>query len=91
MFALARKLTVAGLASPSAHDPARNQHRCGVAWSKSAVRAILGNPRYTDHQVSARQRKAEKLLDVEDVSLGYETKLKWNERATLAGWATDST
>ncbi len=80
VFALAQRLTADGIRCPSAHDPARNQHRCGLAWSKSAVRAILGNPRYTGHQVWARQRKAETLLDVEDVSLGYETKLKWNDK-----------
>ena len=33
--------------SPSAKDRARNPHRPGFAWGKSAVRAILFNPRYT--------------------------------------------
>ena len=58
---------------PSAHDPARNRHRCGVAWSKNAVRAILMNPRYTGYQVWNKQRKDEVLLDVEDVALGPTT------------------
>jgi hypothetical protein len=35
---------------PSAHDRARNRHRSGIAWSKSAVRVILTNPRYTGRQ-----------------------------------------
>src|SRR6266511_1754282 len=42
---------------PSGHDHARNPHRLGVAWSKSAVRAILGNPRYTGYQVWNKQRR----------------------------------
>jgi site-specific DNA recombinase len=78
MFAIAEGLTRDGIPSPSAHDPARNRHRCGVAWAKSAVRAILTNPRYTGRQVWNRQRKDEVLLDVEDVALGHVTKLRWN-------------
>ncbi len=80
VFLIAQTLTGEGIPSPSAHDPARNRHRCGVAWSKSAVQAILANPRYTGRQVWNKQRKAEKLLDVNDVALGYETKLTWNDR-----------
>jgi Recombinase len=52
----------------------------GIAWSKSAVRAILTNPRYTGFQVWNRQRKQEILLDVDDVALGHETKMRWNDR-----------
>jgi hypothetical protein len=33
--------------------------RSGIAWNKSAVRAILVNPRYTGHQVWNKQRKDE--------------------------------
>ena len=62
-------MTDQGIPSPSAADPARNRHRDGRAWSKSAVRAILTNPRYTGFQVWNRQRKAELLLDVDDVGL----------------------
>jgi hypothetical protein len=29
---------------PAAQDRARNRHRDGPAWSKSAIRAILANP-----------------------------------------------
>src|SRR6185437_9986389 len=53
--------------------------RCGFAWSKSAVRAILGNPRYTGRQVWNQQRKDEVLIDVHDVALGHTTKMRWNE------------
>ena len=78
-YAIAEGLTRDGIPSPSAHDPARNRHRCGIAWSKFAVRAILINPRYTGHQVWNKQRKDEVLIDVEDVALGHITKLRWNE------------
>lgn len=39
---------------------------------------LLVNPRYTGRQVWNRQRKEEVLLDVDDVALGHETKLRWN-------------
>ncbi len=38
-------LTRDGIPSPSQHDRARNRHRTGEGWSKSAVRVILANPR----------------------------------------------
>jgi DNA invertase Pin-like site-specific DNA recombinase len=79
IYAIAEALTRDGIPCPSAHDPGRNQHRCGVAWNKFAVRAILANPRYTGHQVWNKQRKDEVLLDVDDVALGHVTKLRWNE------------
>ena len=74
-------MTRAGIPCPSEHDPGRNRRRCGIAWNKFAVRAILVNPRYTGHQVWNRQRKDEVLLDVDDVALGHTTKLRWNESA----------
>jgi site-specific DNA recombinase len=80
IYAIAEGLTREGILSPSGHDPSRNRHRIGVAWSKSAVRAILLNPRYTGRQVWNRQRKEEVLLDVEDVAAGHETKLRWNTK-----------
>ncbi len=45
-------LTDDGILSPSAHDPERNRHRAGSGgvWAKSAVKAILQNPRYTGYQ-----------------------------------------
>ncbi len=79
LYAIAEHLTRDGVPCPSAHDPARNRHRCGVAWSKFAVRAILANPRYTGRQVWNRQRKDEVLIDVADVALGHMTKMRWNE------------
>jgi site-specific DNA recombinase len=80
IYALAQRLTADGIPSPSAYDPDRNTHRCGLAWSKSAVRTILGNPRYTGYQVWNKQRKQESLIDVEDVALGHRTTLAWNPR-----------
>ncbi len=80
IFLIAQTLTAEGIPSPSAYDRTRNRHRTGVAWSKSAVKAILTNPRYTGRQVWNKQRKTETLLDVDDVALGYETKLTWNNR-----------
>lgn len=45
LYAIAELLTAEGIPSPSAHDRQRNRHRDGRgAWSKSAVKAILGNP-----------------------------------------------
>jgi DNA invertase Pin-like site-specific DNA recombinase len=43
-YAIAERLTAEGVLSPSAYDRARNRHRPGHAWGKSAVRAILLNP-----------------------------------------------
>lgn len=51
LFAIAEALTADGILSPSAHDRDRNPHRSTVAWSKTAVRVILTNPRYTGRQV----------------------------------------
>lgn len=78
LYAIAEELTRDGIPCPSAHDRARNPHRSGEAWSKSAVRAILLNPRYTGLAVWGRQRREEVLVDVEDVAAGHRTKLVWN-------------
>jgi site-specific DNA recombinase len=51
LFVIAEGLTRDGIACPSAYDRARNPHRCGIAWSKGAIRVILTNPRYTGRQV----------------------------------------
>lgn len=90
LYAIAEGLTRDGIPSPSAHDPERNRHRSGIAWGKSAVRAILTNPRYTGRQVWNRQRRDEVLLDVDDVALGHETKLRWNDRADWV-WSAETT
>jgi DNA invertase Pin-like site-specific DNA recombinase len=79
LFAIAEGLTRDAIPSPSQHDAARNTHRTGEGWAKSAVRAILRNPRYTGRQVWNKQRKDEILLDVNDVARGYETRLRWND------------
>ena len=89
LYAIADGLTRDGLPCPSAHDPARNRHRDGLAWSKSAVRAILLNPRYTGRQVWNRQRKDEVLLDVDDVAMGHITKMRWNDTDAWI-WSTDA-
>jgi hypothetical protein len=82
LHAVAEGLTRDGILSPSAHDSARNRHRAvgHGAWSKSAIRTILLNPRYTGWQVWNRQRRDEVLIDVDDVALGHETKMRWNDR-----------
>ncbi|WP_223736870.1 recombinase family protein [Streptomyces purpurogeneiscleroticus] len=77
-YAIAEGLTRDDIHCPSAHAPGRNPHRSGEAWAKNTVRAILLNARYTGHQVWNRQHKQEVLLDVEDVALGYQTRLRWN-------------
>jgi site-specific DNA recombinase len=77
-YAIAEGLTRDGIPSPSAHDPVRNPHRSGIAWTKGAVRAIVTNPRYTGHQVWNRQRTDEVLIDVENVALGHTAKMRWN-------------
>ena len=79
LFAIADSLTRDRVPSPSAYDRARNSHRNGEGWSKSAVRAILVNPRYTGVAVWGRQRRDEVLVDVEDVAAGHRTKLRWND------------
>ena len=79
LHAISEGLTRDGIPCPSAHDPARNPHRTGIGWPKSAITVILTNPRYTGRQVWNRQRKQEILLDIEDVAAGYESKFKWNE------------
>lgn len=83
LFAIADRLTRDDVLSPSAHDPERNRHRAGSGgvWSKGAVRNILLNPRYTGFQVWNRQRRDEVLIDVEDVALGHETRMRWNAEA----------
>ncbi|MFI6244432.1 recombinase family protein [Micromonospora sp. NPDC050795] len=80
LYAIAEALTSNHVPCPSAHDRARNPHRSGIAWSKSAVRVILTNPRYTGRQVWNKQRTDEVLLDVDDVALGHTGVMRWNPR-----------
>jgi site-specific DNA recombinase len=81
LYAIGEGLTSDQIPCPSAYDRARNSHRSGLAWSKSAIRAILLNPRYTGHQVWNKQRKDEVLIDVEDVAQGHETVMRWNSES----------
>jgi site-specific DNA recombinase len=81
LFAIAEGLTRDAIPSPSQYDAARNPHRRGEGWAKSAVRAIVRNPRYAGRQVWNKQRKDEILLDVNDVARGYETRMRWNDTA----------
>ncbi|MGW1913125.1 recombinase family protein [Streptomyces sp. NPDC002076] len=76
--AIAAQLTREGIPCPSAHDATRNPHRKKTAWQQGAVRAILLNPRYTGHEVWNKQRKEERLLDVDDVTLGHRTHMTHN-------------
>ncbi|MGO8873381.1 MAG: recombinase family protein [Acidimicrobiales bacterium] len=87
---IAEDLNRDGVPSPSGHDPARNRHRAAAkgAWGKSAIRAILTNPRYTGRQVWNRQRRDEELLDVDDVAAGYQSRMRWNDRADWV-WSTE--
>ncbi|KOV68701.1 recombinase family protein, partial [Streptomyces sp. MMG1121] len=71
--AIARRLDSENVPCPSAHDAARNPHRTKSGWQAGAVRAILLNPRYTGHEVWNKQRKEERLIDVDDVTLGHRT------------------
>ena len=51
--AIAEALTSEGIPSPSAYDPARNRHRCGIAWAVEA-RPTTGWPSLTgtEHTVA---------------------------------------
>jgi len=90
--AIAENLNRDRIPSPSGHDPARNRHRAlaNGAWGKSAVRAILTNPRYTGRSVWNRQRRDEVLLDVDDVAAGYKGKMSWNDRTDWI-WSAEIT
>lgn len=70
--AIAQRLTDDRIPSPSAYDAARNRHRQGNggAWSRGAIVSILNNPRYTGHEVWAKAKGTERLIDVDDVGLG---------------------
>jgi len=80
-YAIAERLTAQAIPSPAGYDRGRNPHRPGRAWAKSAVRAILRNPRYTGYQVWGHQRRDEVLLDVNDVAAGHVSRMRWNDTA----------
>ncbi|MFD1662398.1 recombinase family protein [Streptomyces caeni] len=78
--AIALRLNREGIPCPSAHDAARNPHRTKTGWQAGAVRTILLNPRYTGHEVWNKQRREERLIDVDDVTLGHRTTMTHNPR-----------
>jgi site-specific DNA recombinase len=78
-YAIAEQLTAEGIPSPAGYDRVRNPHRPARAWAKSAVRAILRNPRYTGYQVWGRQRRDDVLLDINDVAAGHVSRMRWND------------
>ncbi|NLU66088.1 recombinase family protein [Streptomyces sp. HNM0574] len=82
LTAVAAELAVLGAGGGCRGEPDAGVRllRATRAWAKTAVHAILGNPRYTGRQVWNRQHKHESLLDIHDVSLGYTTKLRWNSQ-----------
>ncbi|MBL7626151.1 recombinase family protein [Frankia nepalensis] len=82
LYLVAKTLNSDGVVPPSGADPARNRHRAGTAWGKSAIRAILVNPRYTGYQVWNKQHKAQVPLDANDVELGHKTRMRWNNPDT---------
>jgi site-specific DNA recombinase len=90
LYAIAEGLNRDGVPCPSAHDRVRNRHRLGIGWAKSTVRAILTNPRYTGRQVWNRQRRDECLIDVDDVALGHETRMRWNDPGEWV-WSAETT
>ena len=44
------------------------------------MRAILKNPVYTGVRVWAKQEKFERLIDPNDVAMGYQTRMRWRDR-----------
>jgi hypothetical protein len=68
---IANTLNAAKIPWPSAADPERNRHRHALGWHKSAIRAILTNPRYTGLEVWNRTGGHETLFDETDITLGY--------------------
>ena len=84
---IATVLTSEGVPCPSAHDRARNAHRPGHSWAKTAVGSILANPRYLGYHVSGRTKKADVLLDPDVPALGHVTRQQWQDRSE---WVTAS-
>ncbi len=72
---IAARLTEQGVPCPSAADRERNPHRQGRAWSVSAVRAIVINPKYKGQGTYGRYRKIERLYDVNDPAAGNVTRM----------------
>src|SRR4051812_10338814 len=73
IYAIAERLTRDAILSPFGRRLGTQLPPARASLGKSAIRVILTNPRYTGRQVWNKQRKAEILIDVEDVALGHET------------------
>jgi hypothetical protein len=71
---IAARLDAAGIASPSASDPARNQHRRQAGWSIGALQAICANPRYMGTETWGRVQKTEVLIDPTTPAAGHITR-----------------
>ena len=78
---IADRLTERGVLSPAAYDRLRNRHRDPRGWSHTAIRAILTNPIYGGQRVWGKQRRYEELLDINDVSAGHVTRMRWRPRS----------
>ena len=74
---IADRLTLDGIPSPAAYGRGRNRHRDPRGWSHTAIRAILTNPTYGGHRYWGKQRRYEELLDINDVSAGHVSRMRW--------------
>ncbi len=81
---IANVLEREGLPSPGEVGPNRHPRSAGV-WGGFAVRAILTNPRYLDHQVVGRQRRRDELLDPMDPASGTTSRQRWQP---TGNWVT---
>jgi len=72
---IAARLDDLAVPCPSAYDRTRNPHRTGKAWNRSAVAAIVRNPRYKGDDTYGRYRKVERFYDRNDPSAGFVSKL----------------
>ncbi|GID98572.1 putative recombinase [Amorphoplanes digitatis] len=78
---IARALNERNVPSPAAHDPARNRHRIGTAWTLRTLAEILANPRYTGRQVWNRQRTDHNETVAGDKRTSLGPTRAWNPRS----------
>lgn len=71
---IAARLDAAGVPSPSASDPGRNQHRRQAGWSVGALQALCANPRYMGTETWGRVQKTEVLIDPTNPAAGHITR-----------------
>ncbi|UGT72375.1 recombinase family protein [Nocardia gipuzkoensis] len=92
-FRIPNRLTTERISCPSAYDRDRNCHRSAVAWSKSAVRSILTNPRYTGYEVGTSSASKKPLSTSTTSTLDITPRLSWLERhnTSLASSAREAT